>query len=123
MPYDPPRPRPGAEYWLKIIFSLAEETLWAERGHVVAWDQFQLPVEAPAPPALVAENMQTVELSDAPFHGNTFTVTGRDFRVLVGKKDMLSSAAGGAIISLQLHGKRAHRLSADPQLLAGAGRQ
>lgn len=32
----------GKEYFLKVVFSLKENKSWAEKGHVVAWDQFQL---------------------------------------------------------------------------------
>lgn len=35
-----------SEYFLEISFSLSEDTLWAEKGHVVAWEQFLL--KAPA---------------------------------------------------------------------------
>jgi len=29
-----------SEYFLEICFSLSEDTLWAKKGHVVAWEQF-----------------------------------------------------------------------------------
>ncbi|MFL6332542.1 MAG: glycoside hydrolase family 2 TIM barrel-domain containing protein [Pyrinomonadaceae bacterium] len=32
----------GAEYFLKVTFALAADAPWAKRGHVVAWDQFEL---------------------------------------------------------------------------------
>jgi len=38
---------PGKEYWLQVSFSLVEDEPWAQAGHEVAWEQFQLPVEAP----------------------------------------------------------------------------
>ncbi|KPK74858.1 MAG: hypothetical protein AMJ79_12985 [Phycisphaerae bacterium SM23_30] len=33
---------PGIEYFLMLRFKLAEDTPWAPKGHVVAWDQFQM---------------------------------------------------------------------------------
>lgn len=56
----PADPRPGAEYWLNLRAVLAVETPWADRGHLVAWEQFRLPCRrlpalhagAAAPPAL-----------------------------------------------------------------------
>ncbi|MCG6191104.1 glycoside hydrolase family 2 TIM barrel-domain containing protein [Maribellus maritimus] len=33
---------PGKEYFLRIVFSLKEDEKWAEKGHVIAWDQFLL---------------------------------------------------------------------------------
>ena len=41
-------PRSGTEYWLTISLVLAEDTPWASAGHEVAWEQFRLPLEAPA---------------------------------------------------------------------------
>jgi beta-galactosidase len=105
VPYQPPQPKAGAEYWLKITFTLAEDAPWAERGHVVAWDQFRLPVEVPEAPAVVAREMPELELSDAHVPGHAFLVTGRDFRLAVGKKSALSSNVSGAIVSLRLRGK------------------
>ncbi|MBN2651594.1 MAG: DUF4981 domain-containing protein, partial [Spirochaetales bacterium] len=33
----------GSEYFLKVDFVLDEDENWAEAGHVVAWEQFELP--------------------------------------------------------------------------------
>lgn len=38
----------GVEYWLNVSFVLKEDTAWAAKGHELAWDQFALPVTAPA---------------------------------------------------------------------------
>jgi beta-galactosidase len=37
------RKREGGEHHLTVSFILAEETRWAEAGHVVAWEQMALP--------------------------------------------------------------------------------
>jgi beta-galactosidase len=42
IPFKKPKLRAGAEYWLNIHFLLAEDTLWADRGHEIAFDQFQV---------------------------------------------------------------------------------
>jgi len=62
-------PNPGCEYHVKIIFSLRENLRWAQRGHVVAWEQFSLPlVAAPAPLVRSAgATPVTVEESAAAF--------------------------------------------------------
>lgn len=49
------KPEPGVEYWLNLSYVLRRDTLWAKRGHEVAWEQFKLPVSAPAPVLRVAE--------------------------------------------------------------------
>lgn len=35
------------EYWLRIEWRLLADQLWAKRGHLVAWDQTQLPYQPP----------------------------------------------------------------------------
>lgn len=44
------------EYQLKIIFQLSEDTPWAKKGHVVAWEQFELSTEE-----VESVEIQTVE--------------------------------------------------------------
>ncbi len=44
--YAPPRMQPGQEAFLTLRFSLAQSTGWAEAGHEVAWEQFQLPLSS-----------------------------------------------------------------------------
>jgi beta-galactosidase len=84
IPLQKPALKPGAEYWLKLTFTLAADTPWANRGHVVAWDQFKMqfdPGATPLPKADVAA-MPPVELSDL---ADAVAVTGRDFTLMVGK--------------------------------------
>ena len=57
IPYTLPPGQAGTEYWLTIRFTLAADTLWAAAGHEVAWAQFQLPVKAPAAPAVKTSSM------------------------------------------------------------------
>jgi len=101
VPFERPTPRPGDEYWLKISFALAEDTLWGKRGYIVAWEQFQLPAEALPLPALKVADMPALELED----GRNIVVTGRDFRAVIGKKHPLRSDVSGALVSLRLRGK------------------
>jgi beta-galactosidase len=48
LPVQPITPAPGVEYFLEVSFKLKERTAWADAGHEVAWEQFKLPVSAPA---------------------------------------------------------------------------
>lgn len=45
--FGPPTTATEAEAWLLITFTLANDTKWAKKGHVVAWDQLSWPVRAP----------------------------------------------------------------------------
>ncbi len=83
VPFSKPELKAGAEYWLKIIFALAEEMLWAERGHVVAWDQFKVPFDVAAIPATDVDGMAELKLKQS---GEAVTVTGDDFKITIGKK-------------------------------------
>ena len=62
-----PRIKPGAgtEYWLQVKFVLGADTAWAPKGHEVAWDQFRLPVHAPAQPVDTAARVKTGGITGA----------------------------------------------------------
>ena len=65
---------PGAEYFLEVRFTLKQRTSWADAGHEVAWDQFQLPWSA----AAVEPNAPLPALQVAET-GARITVTGPKF--------------------------------------------
>jgi len=83
IPFRKPKLKPDTEYWLKISFALAEDTLWAKRSHIVAWDQFKLPFDTPPATKVNTEDMPTLKLEQSP---DAFTVIGKNFTLTVGKK-------------------------------------
>ena len=71
-------PEPGVEYWLNLSFTLRNDAPWAKKGHEIAWEQFRLPWETPAPradsakiPPLTISNVG----SRARFSGPDFAIT------------------------------------------------
>ncbi|MFZ0033397.1 MAG: beta-galactosidase domain 4-containing protein, partial [Sedimentisphaerales bacterium] len=72
----------GAEYYLKVAFSLANDTLWANAGHVVAWDQIKVPWTVASVPPEDPNGMNSVTLSST---SSQYIVTGADFQVAIGK--------------------------------------
>ena len=55
IPYKRPDIQAETYYYLLVQFSLREKTGWAEKGHEIAWEQFELPwfrasQEVPKPP-------------------------------------------------------------------------
>jgi len=78
----------GAECWLNISFALAKDTIWAKRGHEVAWAQFELQRQGigaggrglgnglSAPVVVSSVSPVRVVESDP-----VFTVSGEDFEV------------------------------------------
>ena len=94
VPFKTPEPRPGLEYWLFVSFELAEDRMWAGKGHEVAWEQFKLPVEAPRSVAkLAGMSALSVEESDGEI-----AVRGEGFSLAFSK-------AEGTLASLQRNGK------------------
>ena len=99
IPFSSFAPAPATEYFLELSFKLKAAAPWAPAGHEVAWEQFKLPLAAPAPVAAVAEPpaLQLDEQSDR------FVVRGPGFAAAVDR-------ATGLLVSLE---------SGDAELLAG----
>ena len=96
---------PGVEYFLRVSFKLAKNELWAKAGHEVAWQQFKLPVAAPAPIA-EATAMKPVTLRQS---AAAFTVAGDGFSVVFDK-------ATGVISSIERDGKNLLVANGGPRL-------
>ena len=77
IPLRPLRPEPGVEYYLDLSFRTREADDLVPAGHEVAFEQFRLPWQAPAPALdLASLPPLSVEADSA-----TVAVTGRDFSV------------------------------------------
>jgi len=75
------QPKAGAEYFLRVSYTLKGKTLWAEKGFEVATEQFKLPVGTPPVAALkVTEPVKMIQ------NNQTITVTGKGFTVGFDKK-------------------------------------
>ena len=73
--------KPGKRYFIKLDVQLTQNESWADQGHVVAWEQFELinnMVEQPS----VAINNVTVRNDD-----NNIIVSGDDFNIQFSKVD------------------------------------
>jgi beta-galactosidase len=71
-------PEAGSEYFLKIIFSLKTDELWAKRGHIVASEQLKLPVEAQSSTALNPDEMPALVMEES---GDNVTIKGNSFKM------------------------------------------
>ncbi len=78
VPLQEPKVEAGVEYWLNVRFTLAQDVLWAERGHEVAWEQFRMPYEVLAAPALSPANMPGVSIDEQE---GGVAVSGQGFQV------------------------------------------
>jgi len=95
VPFEKPTPAPGAEFWLRLSFRLRTETLWAPKGHEVAWEEFALPLDGGAKPILDRDAMGTLQVSES---GDRLTIGNRAFSIIFDRKK-------GSILSL-LYGDR-----------------
>jgi beta-galactosidase len=94
VPFTKPAASTDAEYHLKVSFALAEDTIWADKGYVIAWDQFELPIETPAAPTVATDEMGELKVKSSD---EKINVTGQDFAVAIGQKS-------GAIESFTFNG-------------------
>jgi beta-galactosidase len=94
LPLTTPVISPGAEAFLTIRFSLKEDTLWADAGHEIGWEQFRLPVvETTKDAAKIPLDIPTMDLADSL---DAFTIKGKAFTLTFDKSN-------GKISSFQYH--------------------
>ncbi len=66
----PLKSQPGAERFLEVNFTLKHRTLWAKKGHELAWDEFKIE----ATPATPIADGGPLKLAGATVSGKGFTV-------------------------------------------------
>ena len=97
-------PKPGAEYYLRISYTLKDKTLWADKGFEIAAEQFKLPVNT-LPVAAVKPSANITLTQD----DKTVKVAGAGFVVSFDKQTGLLTALQKAGVNL-LHSDGAPRL-------------
>jgi beta-galactosidase len=95
LPYDVPMPVPGAEYHLNLLFRLDFGEGLLPVGHEVAFLQFELPFEAPAPSIPLAD-LPEVEVSGGG--ALAIVLRGPEFEVIIHR-------GSGQIIAYRYQGK------------------
>lgn len=93
IPFSPPDPKPGAEYWLTLTFRLARETSWAPKGHIIAREQMKLPHSVP-PPEKKMSGLPRLSVSELE---HEWRITGQDISVSFDK-------TSGTLTSFCFHG-------------------
>jgi len=63
IPLREPQLRAGAEYWLRVSLELKNDTLWAEKGHEIAWQQFKMPFDVPKAPSATVDGSLKLAIS------------------------------------------------------------
>jgi len=80
IPFDKPtKITPGDEYFLTLSFHLGNDTKWADKGYLVASEQFKLPYENRILPVIDARNLPDIQLVENDDH---YVIVGDDFEIL-----------------------------------------
>jgi len=96
-------PEPGKEFWLRVSFHTKTDSLWANSGHEMAWQQMLLQAgvprgRSPHPQAFASMDLfdanDAVKISGANFSIRFSRETGTLTSVNFGGREMLSPAAG-----------------------------
>lgn len=80
MPVKPFTPTPGTEYFLDVTFRTKHKSLWSDAGHEVSWEQFKLPISAPAARASAPPPVQLTQ------SGDQIVVSGPGFSSIINRK-------------------------------------
>ncbi|MCP4761588.1 MAG: DUF4981 domain-containing protein, partial [archaeon] len=87
IPFKFPQPetpiKPNNEYFLKINFILTDNTIWADKGYVVAWDQFKIPFIIPETPKTDIKSVPVLKLNNL---SDNISIKGTDFKISIGKE-------------------------------------
>lgn len=97
-------PRPGAAYFIRVSFELAEDRLWANKGFEVAAQQIELPATVVVP--VRGKTGGTLAVSDA---GGVIEVKGKDFGLSFDKTE-------GVLTKLETNGENILRPGGGPLL-------
>lgn len=85
VPFEMPKVKPFAELILRISFTLAEDTRWADAGYEVAWSQFEIPV--PSSPKPLKRSVPDLEVEDTALElvvaGPSFTMVFDKVRAVI----------------------------------------
>jgi beta-galactosidase len=73
---------PRTEYFLEVSFGLKDPVAWADAGHEIAWEQFKLPLTAPAN-RLDLRTVTPLELQETPERS---TIVGKGFSAAIDKR-------------------------------------
>ncbi|MBT2757805.1 DUF4981 domain-containing protein [Mesobacillus foraminis] len=83
VPYDQGLLKAGSENWLHIRMVLREDTLWADHGHEIAWEDLKIPSVKP----IRIESPDRLKPIIFQEDGSTVFLTGDGFRVTFSKLD------------------------------------
>jgi len=96
IPYRKPELKSNSEYHLMIKFLLSDNAVWAQKNHLIAWDQFRIPFEIPEASIIDDKLKVILNLKSSPHY---FIIEGEDFKVTINKEK-------GSLYSYEFKGKK-----------------
>ena len=78
IPISKPGVKSGQEYFLTLDMKLAEKTKWAEKGHLIAQEQFKMPFEIPTIKKVDPQSLSTLTKEE---NKTSISISGDDFSV------------------------------------------
>ena len=82
LPTKSPQLLPNTEYLLKVSFHLINDTLWAQKGYEIAWDQFIIPYGTPKAIETKIDTLPGLQLKEEDDHLQIWT---QDFTLIIDK--------------------------------------
>lgn len=82
IPFANPKLQSGGEYFLKVLFKLKKDELWAKRGYVMAWDQMKVPFDVP----IIKSEQNIPEGLKYVRKGDSINISGKYFTMRFNKK-------------------------------------
>ncbi|MFX0057183.1 MAG: glycoside hydrolase family 2 TIM barrel-domain containing protein [Candidatus Heimdallarchaeota archaeon] len=82
IPFESPKIKSNTEYHIKIMFLLSESTTWAQKGYLLAGDQFELPYKSSIDSELKLDETKKISIANL---ADSYIIKGEEFKVKIGK--------------------------------------
>ncbi|MFX0154603.1 MAG: glycoside hydrolase family 2 TIM barrel-domain containing protein [Candidatus Hodarchaeota archaeon] len=82
IPFMVPKVTQNTEYHLKISSVLEKDTIWANKGHILAWDQFNIPYNVPITAEMDVNEMSHIKVEE---FDDYYLIKGEQFYIKFGK--------------------------------------
>ncbi|MHA1268990.1 MAG: glycoside hydrolase family 2 TIM barrel-domain containing protein [Candidatus Helarchaeota archaeon] len=84
IPFKKPEIKPSREYHLMIKSVLNKDMKWANKGHIIAWDQYKIPFEVPPSRYEDIKKMGSIKIEE---DDQSIEINGDGFKIRFGKKE------------------------------------
>ncbi|MHA1857747.1 MAG: glycoside hydrolase family 2 TIM barrel-domain containing protein [Promethearchaeota archaeon] len=89
IPFQHPNLKLNTEYYLKINFELQDSIIWAEKGHIIAWEQFKIPFTTQDKKLKQKINILTYPVLKLNDMVDKYRIKGENFLIEINKQNGL----------------------------------